>query len=138
MLTKTVATATGLLTTVAIATLLASSATASSWVRVKTNKNNDVFSVDVASIEGQGRFRYFWSDVIFGRPVAESGRMAYRAVYYLRTDCQNKLYQLRFTQFLDQNNQTIKEYNYGDDFQLTAPRPGSSEEASLKFVCSRR
>lgn len=134
---KTTTTFLGLLSTVVIATLLASPATAS-WVRVKTNSNNDVYSVDANSIEGRGRFRYFWSDVVFGKPVSNAGRVAHRAVYYLFVDCQDKLYQVRFTRFLDKNNQTLQDYNYGENSELAVPRPGSSEEASLKFVCSRQ
>lgn len=127
----------GLLSTVGIATLFASPATAN-WVRVKTNQNNDVYSVDVDSIKGRGRFRYFWSNVVFGSPIEDSGRVAHRAVYYIFVDCKNKFYQVRFTQFRDKNNQLIQDYIYGEENSLVTPRPGSSEEASLKFVCSRR
>ncbi len=134
---KVTVTCLGLLTTVAIAGSFMSPATAS-WVRVKTNKNNDVYSVNADSIEGRGRFRYFWSHIVFGKPVSKSGRVAHRAVYYIFIDCQKKLYQLRFSRFLDANDQTIQEYNYGDNFGLESPRPGSSEQASLNFVCSRR
>lgn len=109
-----------------------------SWVRVKTNRNNDIYSVDVDSIEGSGRFRYFWSNVVYGKPYYEVGQLVYSAVYYVSVDCQKKLYRVRFTQFLDKNNKAIRQYNYGESIQLAAPAPGSSEEASLKFVCSRR
>lgn len=123
---------------VASVALLSSPATAS-WVRVKTAPNNDIYSVDVDSIEGRGRFRYFWSNILFGKPWrTEEGQLAYSAMYYLSVDCQDKLYRLRFKQLLDENNKTIQEYNYGEDAGLVAPNPGSSEEASLKFVCSRR
>jgi len=123
---------------VASAALLSSPATAS-WVRVKTDSNNNIYSVDVDLIEGRGRFRYFWSNIIFGKPNnTEAGQLAYSAVYYLSVDCKDKLYRLRFKQLLDENNKTIQEYNYGEDAGLVAPNPGSSEEASMKFVCSRR
>jgi hypothetical protein len=127
----------GLLSTVGIAIFLASPATAS-WVRVKTNPNNDAYSVEVDLIKGRGRFRYFWSHVVFGSPIEDEGRVAYRALYYIFVDCKNKLYQVRFTQFRDKNNQLIQDYNYGEENSLVTPRPGSSEEASLKFVCSIR
>jgi hypothetical protein len=118
---------------------LLSSPAAASWVRVKTEPDNDIYSVDVDLIEGRGRFRYFWSNIIFGKPNnTEAGQLAYSAVYYLSVDCQDKLYRLRFKQLLDENNKTIQEYNYGEDAGLVAPNPGSSEEASMKFVCSRR
>jgi hypothetical protein len=136
-LQNTTATFLGLLSAVGIATLLASPATAS-WVRVKTNQNNDVYSVDVDSIKGRGRFRYFWSHVVFGSPIEDGGRVAHRAVYYIFVDCKNKVYQVRFTQFRDKNNQLIQDYIYGEESSLVTPRPGSSEEASLKFVCSIR
>ena len=123
---------------VASAALLSSPATAS-WVRVKTDSDNNIYSVDVDSIEGRGRFRYFWSNIIFGKPwKTEAGQLASSAMYYLSVDCQDKLYRLRFQQLLDENNKTIQEYNYGEDIELATPKAGSSEEASLKFVCSRR
>jgi hypothetical protein len=118
---------------------LLSSPAAASWVRVKTDSDNDIYSVDVDSIEGRGRFRYFWSNILFDKPwKTEAGQLAYSAMYYLSVDCQDKLYRLRFKQLLDENNKTIQEYNYGEDIELAAPKAGSSEEASLKFVCSRR
>jgi hypothetical protein len=123
---------------VASVALLSSPATAF-WVRVKTDSNNNIYSVDVDSIEGRGRFRYFWSNIIFGKPwKTEAGQLASSAMYYLSVDCQDKLYRLRFQQLLDENNKTIQEYNYGEDIELATPKAGSSEEASLKFVCSRR
>jgi hypothetical protein len=123
---------------VASVALLSSPATAS-WVRVKTDSDNNIYSVDVDLIEGRGRFRYFWSNIIFGKPNnTEAGQLAYSAVYYLSVDCKDKLYRLRFKQLLDENNKTIQEYNYGEDAGLVAPNPGSSAEASIKFVCSRR
>jgi hypothetical protein len=123
---------------VASVALLSSPATAS-WVRVKTDSDNNIYSVDVDLIEGRGRFRYFWSNILFGKPNnTEAGQLAYSAVYYLSVDCKDKLYRLRFKQLLDENNKTIQEYNYGEDAGLVAPNPGSSAEASIKFVCSRR
>jgi hypothetical protein len=44
---------------------LLSSPAAASWVRVKTDSDNDIYSVDVDLIEGRGRFRYFWSNILF-------------------------------------------------------------------------
>ncbi len=118
---------------------LLSSPAAASWVRVKTEPDNDIYSVDVDLIERRGRFRYFWSNILFEKPQkTEAGQLASSAMYYLSVDCQNKLYRLRFQQFLDENYKTIQEYNYGEDAGLVAPNPGSGEEASLKFVCSRR
>ncbi len=108
------------------------------WVRVKTNRNGSIFSVDVASIEKRGRFRYFWSNVIAETPRSVAGQRVYTTNYYLSVDCQKKLYRLHFMQMLDENFKTIRERDYGKSFALTAPPPGSSEEASMKFVCSRR
>lgn len=118
---------------------LLSSPAAASWVRVKTDSNNNIYSVDVDLIEGRGRFRYFWSNILFGKPWrTEEGQLVYSAMYYLSVDCKDKLYRLRFQQLLDENNKTIQEYNYGEDIGLAAPKAGSGEEASLKFACSRR
>lgn len=109
------------------------------WVRVKTDSDNDAYSVDVDSIEGRGHIRYFWSNIIFGQPRnTESGKVAYSAVFYLSVDCQNKLYNLRFKRLLDENNQSIQDFDYEDYPPQTAPASGSSEEASINFVCSRR
>ena len=122
---------------IASVALLSSPATAS-WVRVKTDSVNNIYSVDVDSIEGSGHFRYFWSNVIFGEPLnTEAGQVAHSAVYYLSVDCKEQLYRLRFKRFLDKDNKTIQDFNYGDEAGLVAPAPGSSQEASMKFVCSR-
>ncbi len=118
-------------------TLLSSPAIAS-WVRVQTNRNNNIYSVDVDSIQGRGRFRYFWSDIVFGKPQSVAGKLASRAIFYLSVDCQKKLFRLQFTRYLDDNNTTIQDYNYGDNTALSKPVPGSSEAASMNFVCSRR
>lgn len=113
-------------------------ANASSWVRVKTTPNNDIFLVDAASIEGRGGLRSFWSLVEFGKPRTISGKSTYSAIYYLSVDCQNNVYGVHFSRFLDQNSQTVTESNYGDSPRGGKPTPGSSEEASIKYVCSRR
>jgi hypothetical protein len=118
--------------------LLSLPATASEWVRVKTNASNNIYSVDVASIEGSGRIRKFWSNIEFGKPELVAGKQTYSAIYYLSVDCQSKLYNLHFTRYLDRNSQTVQEDNYGDGQGFVAPISGSSEEASMKFVCSRR
>lgn len=123
---------------IASVTLLNLPASASEWVRVKTNAGNNIYSVDVASIEGSGRIRNFWSNIEFGKPQLVAGKQAYSAIYYLSVDCQSKIYNVRFTRYLDRNYQTVLEYNYGDEQEFGAPSSGSSEEASIKFVCSRR
>lgn len=123
---------------IASLTLVNLPANAAEWVRVKTTANNDVFLVDTSSIEGRGRIRSFWSLVEFGKPRIVSGKSAYSAIYYLSVDCQNNVYGLRFSQLLDQNSQKIKEFNYGDNALAGKPTPGSSEEASMKFICSKK
>ncbi len=123
---------------IASVTLLSFPATASEWVRVKTSASNNIYSVDVASIEGRGRIRNFWSNIDFGKPELVAGKQAYSAIYYLSVDCQNKLYNLRFTRYLDRNSQPVQEYNYSEGSGFVAPSSGSSEEASMKFVCSKR
>ncbi len=122
---------------IASVTLLTLPATAAEWVRVKTTAN-DIYSVDAATIEGRGRIRNFWSHIEFGKPQSVAGKLAHSAIYYVSTDCQDKVYGLRFTRFLDQNSRTIKEDNYGDRAGLVKPASGSGEEASIKFVCSRQ
>ncbi|HEY9649063.1 MAG TPA: surface-adhesin E family protein [Coleofasciculaceae cyanobacterium] len=118
---------------------LLSSPALADWVRVKTDLDNDIYSVDVDSIEGRGRLRYFWSNVVFGQPRnTETGQVAHSAVFYLSVDCQNKLYSLRFERVLDENNQSIRDFDYGEYPPQASPASGSSEEASLNFVCSRR
>lgn len=119
-------------------TLLSLPATASEWVRVKTDASNSIYSVDVASIEGRGHIRNFWSYIEFGKPESVAGKQVYTAIYYLSVDCQNKVYYLHFARYFDRNSQTVQEYNYGDPQDFRAPKSGSSEEASMKFVCSRR
>jgi len=118
---------------------LLSSPAAASWVRVKTDSFNNIYSIDTDSIEGSGNLRLFWSNVVFGRPRrTEAGKNASSAMYYLSVDCKTKLYNLRFQRLLDENNQTIQNLNYGEGRGLDSPIPGSSEEASINFVCSRR
>ena len=122
---------------IASVTLLTLPATAAEWVRVKTTANN-IYSVDTTSIEGRGRIRNFWSHIEFGKPQPVAGKLTHSAIYYVSADCQDKVYGLRFTRFLDQNSRTIKEDNYGDRAGLVKPASGSGEEASIKFVCSRQ
>ncbi|MGA7933150.1 MAG: hypothetical protein WCA35_06355, partial [Kovacikia sp.] len=53
------------------------------WVAVMTDKQNDVWYVDSGSIQGRGRFRYFWSYVMAGSPYIIDGKLTYGVAYYL-------------------------------------------------------
>lgn len=119
--------------------LISPVAIAGQWVRVKTDTDNNAYHVNVSTIEGRGRLRYFWSNVIYGQPNPNlvPGQEVYSTTYYIAVDCQNQIYQVRFVRFLDANGQTIEDYNYGEDGRGGRPEPGSAAEASLKFVCSR-
>ena len=121
------------------AILISPVAIAGQWVRVKTDAGNNAFHVDVSTIEGRGRLRYFWSNIVYGQPNPNlvPGQEVYSTTYYIAVDCQNQIYQVRFVRFLDADGQTIEDYNYGEDGRGGVPEPGSPEEASLKFVCSR-
>lgn len=123
---------------IASLTLINLPANAAEWVRVKTNARNDIFLVDVASIEGRGRIRYFWSLVEFGKPVTVSGKRAYSAIYYVSVDCQSNVYDLRFSRLLDQNSRAIQNNDYGASGGGIKPESGSSQEASMRFVCSKK
>ena len=123
---------------IASLTLLNLPANAAEWVRVKTNANKDVFLVDAASIEGRGRIRYFWSLVEFGKPVTVSGKRAFSAIYYVSVDCQSNVYNLRFSRLLDQNSRTLQNNDYDSSSGGVKPESGSSQEASMKFVCSKK
>jgi len=131
----------GILTLLSLtsAILLSPVAIAGEWVRVKTDARNNAYHVDVSTIEGRGRLRYFWANVIHEQPRTNvvPGQEVYSTTYYIAVDCQNQIYQVRFERFLDADGQTIEDYNYGEDGRGGVPNSGSPEEASLKFVCSR-
>lgn len=111
---------------------------ANGWVKVITDARNKTWYVDSGSIQGRGRFRYFWSYTTEDLPFNEDGKLVYSSAFYLSVDCQLKRYRLRHAKSLDQNSNVVKEYSFGDDRPLAAVRSGSGEEASLNFVCSRR
>ncbi|MFP5271668.1 surface-adhesin E family protein [Coleofasciculus sp.] len=121
------------------AILISPVAIAQQWVRVKTDAGNNAYHVNVSTIEGRGRLRYFWANVIYGEPTTNivPGQQVYSTTYYIAVDCQNQIYQVRFERLLDANGQTVKDYNYGEDGRGGVPDSGSPEEASLKFVCSK-
>lgn len=129
-LTVTVSSLTGL--------LLPLSAVAEQWVRVKTDNNNNVYSIDVSTIEGKARFRYFWSNVIYGEPYRWDDKLVYSTSYYISVDCSTKSYRVRFEQLLDAKGKSIQDFNYGDNGRSGITEPGSPEDASLKFVCGNK
>jgi hypothetical protein len=137
-----IAIATGLSAAAFITPFAALSQTApKGWVRVKTEPNNKVWFVDAGSIKGQGRFRYFWSYITGGSPYPDPevpGQLVHSSSFYLSVDCQQRAYRLRFAQLYDQNTKLLKEFDYGESRPLGKVTPGSGEEASLNFVCSRR
>ncbi|MEQ8995280.1 MAG: hypothetical protein RID53_02105 [Coleofasciculus sp. B1-GNL1-01] len=94
------------------AILISPAAIAGQWVRVKTDARNNAFHVDVSTIEGRGRLRYFWSNIIYGQPNPNlvPGQEVYSTTYYIAVDCQNQIYQVRFVRFLDADGQTIEDY----------------------------
>ncbi|MCL6436251.1 MAG: hypothetical protein K6T90_18995 [Leptolyngbyaceae cyanobacterium HOT.MB2.61] len=108
------------------------------WVAVLTDPNDKTWYVDNGSIQGRGRFRYFWSYTTGGTPYRENGKLAYSMAFYLSVDCQQKRFRLRYARSLDENSNTIKEYNFGDRLPLGSPRSGSGEEASMNYVCASR
>ncbi|QZZ21982.1 hypothetical protein J5X98_06095 [Leptothermofonsia sichuanensis E412] len=108
------------------------------WVEVLTDQRDKTWYVDSGSIQGRGRFRYFWSYTTGGVPYSENGQLVYSMAFYLSVDCQQKRFRLRYARALDENGKTIKEFNFGETQSLNSPRSGSGEEASLNFVCSQR
>ena len=126
-LTLTVSSLTGL--------LFPLSGSATQWVRVKTDNNNNAYYIDVSTIEGKGRFRYFWSNVIYGEPYRRDDKLVYSTSYYISVDCSTKLYRVRFEQLLDDKGQSIQDFTDGDNGTSGIAKPGSPEDASLKFVC---
>ncbi|UBF29195.1 hypothetical protein K9N68_15965 [Kovacikia minuta CCNUW1] len=110
----------------------------SGWVAVTTDSRNKTWYVDNGSIQGRGRYRYFWSYIVGGTPYPDSGKIAYSTAFYLSVDCQQKRFRLRFAKSLDENNKVIKEYDFGDKGPMGGARADSGEAASLNHVCSRR
>ncbi|WP_421659267.1 surface-adhesin E family protein [Leptothermofonsia sp. ETS-13] len=108
------------------------------WVAVFTDRSDKTWYVDNGSIQGHGRFRYFWSYTTGGTPYRENGKLAYSMAFYLSVDCQQKRFRLRYAKSLDENSNTIKEYNFGDSLPLGSPRSDSGEEASMNYVCASR
>lgn len=133
------------LSTTTIATFLADRSVAapakSGWVKIKTEQDNKIWYVDTGSITGKGRFRYFWSYITGGAPYPDpevSGQLVYSTAFYLSVDCQQKQFRLRYAQLFDQGSKLIKEFDYGTSRPLGGATPGSGEEASVNYVCSRR
>lgn len=123
-----------------------SSAALSGWVRVYTDKSqNLVYYVDNASIRRNGSIRYFWS--YFTRQDGQAipdlktstNKPVYAMTYYLSTDCrQNAIMRLRGFQLFDQNNQLLDERSLGDrgpQVQLVREIAGGS--ALRSYVCRR-
>lgn len=108
------------------------------WVKVLTDERERIWYVDSGSIQRKGNIRYFWSYILGGDPFPVEGKLAYSTAFYLSVDCQQKRYRMRFARAFDENNQVVKEYNYGDDRPLGSTSAGTGEDASLKYVCSRR
>ena len=127
-----------------VATLLTTSITPGlaqvrgGWVRIITDNRDKTWYVDNGSIQGKGRFRYFWSYTTGGTPYSEAGKLVYSTAFYLSVDCQQQRYRLRYAKALDKDFKLIKEYDYGDSLPLGKATSGSGEAASMKFVCSRR
>ncbi|MGA7933508.1 MAG: hypothetical protein WCA35_08175 [Kovacikia sp.] len=103
-----------------------------------TGKQNDVWYVDSGSIQGKGRFRYFWSYVTAGTPYIIDGKLTYGMAYYLSVDCQEKQFRVRYIQALDENSRVIKDYSLENIPLRGKAMAGSGGDASIKYVCSRR
>lgn len=111
------------------------------WVRVITDESNNVWYLDKGSMQGRGRFRYFWVYFTLGTPLpmSSNGRMLDSGAIYLSLDCQQKQYRTRFVQLLDQNAKVIDEADVSR--QSTADRlmPGDTIGAAIvKYACSQR
>ncbi|MBW4520456.1 MAG: hypothetical protein KME16_12245 [Scytolyngbya sp. HA4215-MV1] len=114
-------------------------ATPGQWVRILTDSYGDTWYVDAGSIEGRNAYRYFWSYVLYQTPVSHDNGLAYSAAYYLSVDCPKQLWRVRYVRFLDQKNQTVSEYEPGENGRLgDSSIVSEGGAASLKFVCSRR
>lgn len=107
------------------------------WVRIMTDSSKNIWYVDASSIQGRGRYRFFWSFIENQNPVVQNGRSVYSAIFYLSVDCQEQRYRLRFEEVFDQNSRSIGKQSYGEDVPLADPRPGSGEAASIRYVCLR-
>lgn len=129
----------GLVASSGVADMAAAAPTPAGWVRIITDQSNQTWYVDSGSLQTRGSIRYFWSYVVGGAPYPnESGRLVYGAAFYLSADCKTNSYRLRFTRLLDESNKTVQEYNYGATRPMGQAVPGSGEEASMKFACSRQ
>jgi hypothetical protein len=85
----------GVLTLISLTStiLISPIAIAGKWVRVKTDASNNAYHIDVSTIEGRGRWHYFWSNVIYGQPNTNivPGQQVYNTTYYIAVDCQNQI-----------------------------------------------
>lgn len=108
------------------------------WVAVLTDQRDKTWYVDSGSIQGKGRFRYFWSYMTGGTPYPENGKLVHSMAFYLSVDCQQKRFRLRYARSMDENAKTIKEFDFGESQSLGSPRSGSGEAASINFVCAQR
>lgn len=119
------------------------SAAQKGWVRVFTDpENNYVYYIDNGTIQGKGKFRYFWmySTSANGSSLfTVNRRPVYSVSGYFSVDCQQGVVRVRSAQLFDQNSKLIAENHAGDQgplFFLGPQRPGGI--AVSKFACSRR
>jgi hypothetical protein len=117
---------------------LPSSAQREKWVRVVTDSSDRSWFVDKGSITGRKPYLYFWSYVFTETPRTFEGQSYYSAAYYLSVDCQKQLFRLRFVRLYDKDFKLIRDYDYADSLEPSAPPPSSGEAASMNFVCLQR
>ena len=102
-----------------ITTTFISPANAAEWVRILSD-DNAAFYIDTSSIEGTGRYRYYWQLVAFQRPqsfrtgVNRTSVSVYGYAIYSSIDCRTKFGRVRRLLALDRNNRTLMEINMNE------------------------
>lgn len=122
---------------ISTAFLTAPASASTKWVKVSTSEDNSIFYVDTTSIQGNGRFRYFWKNITLGSPDTDfTSRPAYTFMSYHSVDCETFTYRTRIGSWHDQNGKVLREFNYGEKGELRQANSGTSFEDALEFVCS--
>ncbi len=108
----------------------------SHWTSVRKDASGEWF-INKSSIARDGSRRTFWSYIAFSKPSKFNGQKVYSQGDYISVDCATQKYGVQYKRYMDQNNQLVKEINYGTS-SILVPARSKGEMAGVKFVCSQK
>lgn len=116
------------------------------WVRLISDRDTAIY-IDAASIQGRGRSRFYWQQVVFNKsqPLqvysfgAASRVPVYGFMIYSSVDCRTKITRFRRVIALDKNNRIIVEINQDNYGRLeNLNRTRSSARHAANYACARQ